>query len=177
MSRLHQITRSRLLNTISYAYNFLAPYTSSNCAASATYRERDFTRLEVFEKAATKKDNHNHPNSLQRVTYRNGNIKISGNTVKAQVQSGATVQEAMQPSRAERLLYDSCAHDFDGANQRLPLEKNLGQPFKKACSKSCGSSSAQGGHRIRLRPQWPGVVQRRPLTQASPIQISRKVIA
>ena len=25
-----------------------------------------FSRLEVFEKAATKKDDHNHPNSLQR---------------------------------------------------------------------------------------------------------------
>ena len=32
--------------------------------------------LEVFEKAATKKDDHNHPNSLQRINYRkeNGNI-------------------------------------------------------------------------------------------------------
>ena len=30
-----------------------------------------FSRLEVFEKAATKKDDHNHPNSLQRVDYRN----------------------------------------------------------------------------------------------------------
>ena len=27
---------------------------------------RGFSRLEVFEKAATKKDDHNHPNSLQR---------------------------------------------------------------------------------------------------------------
>ena len=33
------------------------------------------SRLEVFEKAATKKDDHNHPNSLQRVDYRNENKK------------------------------------------------------------------------------------------------------
>ena len=90
---------------------------------------------------------------------------------EAQVQSGATAHQAMQPSRPERQLYDSCAQDFYGANQRLSLEKNHGQPFQKACSKSCGSSSAQGGHRIRLRPQWPGVVQRRPRTQKYPIQI------
>ena len=30
-----------------------------------------FSRLEVLEKAATKTDDHNHPNSLQRVNYRN----------------------------------------------------------------------------------------------------------
>ena len=41
-----------------------------------------FSRLEVFEKAATKKDDHNHPNSLQRVNYRNEHINISGNMVK-----------------------------------------------------------------------------------------------
>ena len=35
-----------------------------------------FSRLEVFEKAATKKDDHNHPNSLQRVNYRNENVNI-----------------------------------------------------------------------------------------------------
>ena len=29
-----------------------------------------FSRLKVFEKAATKKDDHNHPNSLQRINYR-----------------------------------------------------------------------------------------------------------
>ena len=42
------------------------------------------SRLEVLEKAATKKDDHNHPNSLQRVDYRNenGNIDISGNVIK-----------------------------------------------------------------------------------------------
>ena len=45
---------------------------------------RGFSRLEVFEKAATKKDDHNHPNLLQRVDYRNedGNIDISGNVIK-----------------------------------------------------------------------------------------------
>ena len=74
-------------------------------------------------------------------------------------------------------LYDSCAQDYSGANQRLSLEKIHGQPFQKACSKSCGSSSALGGKRIRLRPQWPGVLQRRSRTQASPIHFSRKVIA
>ena len=58
------------------------------------------SRLEVFEKAATKKDDHNHPNSLQRGNYSNENMKISGN-------------QAMQPSRTERLLYDSCAQDHD----------------------------------------------------------------
>ena len=60
---------------------------------------RGFSRLEVFEKAATKKDNHNHPNSLQ--DFRIENTKMIGNMVKAQVQSGATAQEAMQPSRPE----------------------------------------------------------------------------
>merc|ERR1712124_51299 len=39
--------------------------------------------LEVFEKAATKKDDHNHPNSLQHINYRNENMKISGNMSKA----------------------------------------------------------------------------------------------
>ena len=53
----------------------------------------------MFEKAATKKDNHNHPNALQ--DFRIENTKIIGNLVKAQVQSGATAQEAMEPSRAE----------------------------------------------------------------------------
>ena len=41
-----------------------------------------FSRLEVFEEAATKKDDHNHPNSLQRVDYRNVNNDISGNMIK-----------------------------------------------------------------------------------------------
>ena len=93
---------------------------------------RGFSRLEVFEKAATKKDDHNHPNSLQRGNYRIENIKISGNMIRAQGQSGAIAQEAMQPSRAERLLYDSYAQEFYGANSRLSLEKNHGQPFKNA---------------------------------------------
>ena len=44
---------------------------------------RGFSRLEVFEKAATKEDDHNHPNSLPRVNYRNKNMNIlvSGNMV------------------------------------------------------------------------------------------------
>ena len=138
---------------------------------------RGCTRPEVFGKDATKKGDRNHPNSMQHGNYRIENLKISENMIRAQVQRGATAHQAMQPSRAERLLYDSCAQDFYGANSRLSFEKNHGRPFKKACSKSCGSSSAQGGHRIRLRPQWPGVVQRRPRTQASPIHFSRKVIA
>ena len=62
---------------------------------------RGFCRLEVFEKAATKKDDHNHPNSLRHGNYRIENMKISGSMIKAQVQSGATAQEAMQPSRPE----------------------------------------------------------------------------
>ena len=33
-----------------------------------------FSRLEVFKKAATKKDDHNHPKSLQRGNYRIENI-------------------------------------------------------------------------------------------------------
>ena len=74
--------------------------------------------------------------------------------------------------------YDSCAQDYSSLeNQRLSLEKIHGQPFQKACSKSSGSSAAQGGKRIKLRPQWPGVLQRRPRTHASPIHFSRKVIA
>ena len=40
-----------------------------------------YPKLEVFEKAATKKDDHNHPNSLQRVNYRKENINTSGNMV------------------------------------------------------------------------------------------------
>ena len=60
---------------------------------------RGFSRLEKFEKAATKKDNHNNLNSLQE--YRIENTKVSGNMVNAQVQSEATAQEAMQPSSAE----------------------------------------------------------------------------
>ena len=36
----------------------------------------------MFEKAATKKDDHNHPNSLQRVNYRKENMNTSGNMVK-----------------------------------------------------------------------------------------------
>ena len=40
-----------------------------------------YPQLEVFEKAATKKDDHNHPNSLQRVNYRKENINTSGNMV------------------------------------------------------------------------------------------------
>ena len=98
------------------------------------------------------------------------------NMITAQVRSGATVQQTKQPSRAERLRCDSYAHDCYGANSRLSWEKNHGAPSGKVCSKSCGSS-AQGGHRIRLRPHWPGIIQRRPRTQASPNQISRKMIA
>merc|ERR1711904_671246 len=82
-----------------------------------------YPQVEVFEKAATKKDDHNHPNSLQRVNYRKENVNISGN--------------------------DSCTQDYSSLeNQRLSLEKIHGQPFKKACSKSCGSSSALGGKRM-----------------------------
>ena len=41
-----------------------------------------YFQLEVFEKkAATKKDDHNHPNSLQRVNYRTENMNLSGNMV------------------------------------------------------------------------------------------------
>ena len=99
------------------------------------------------------------------------------NMITAQVRSGATVQQTKQPYRAERLRCDSYAQDCYGANSRLSWEKNHGAPSVKVCSKLCGRSTAQGGHRIRLRPQWPGVIQRRPHTQASPNQISRKVIA
>ena len=35
-----------------------------------------YPQLEVFEKAATKKDDHNHPNSLQRINYRKENVNI-----------------------------------------------------------------------------------------------------
>ena len=44
-----------------------------------------------------------HPNSLQDYIIENTNI--SGKMVKAQVQSGATAQEAMQPSRAETVCF------------------------------------------------------------------------
>ena len=112
-----------------------------------------------------KKGDRNHPNSVQHGNYRIETLKIlSENRIKAQVQSGATAHQAMQPSRAERLLYDSYAQEFYGANSRLSLEKNHGQPFRKVCSKSCGSSSAQGGHRIRLRPLWSGSTEAAPHT-------------
>ena len=44
-----------------------------------------------------------HPNSLQDYIIEKTNI--SGKMVKAQVQSGATAQEAMQPSRAETVCF------------------------------------------------------------------------
>ena len=36
---------------------------------------REFTRLEVFEKAATKKDNHNRPDFYYNIYY---NVEITG---------------------------------------------------------------------------------------------------
>ena len=74
------------------------------------------------------------------------------NMITAQVRSGATVQQTKQPYRAERLRCDSYAQDCYGANSRLSWEKNHGAPSVKVCSKLCGRSTAQGGHRIRLRP-------------------------
>ena len=47
----------------------------------------------------------------------------------------------------------------------------------KNCLKPFGCSAAQGGYRIRLRPQWAGWIQRRPRTQAFLNQVSRKAIA
>ena len=96
------------------------------------------------------------------------------NVITAQVRSGATVQQTKQPSRAERLSCDSYAQDCYGANSRLSWEKNHGAPSGKVCSKLCGSSSAQGGHRIRLRPQVPGVIKRLLRTQASPTKFPAK---
>ena len=58
---------------------------------------RIFPTGSVQKKATTKKDDHNHPNSLhliQRVNYRNENIN---------------------EWKHGRSLYDSCAQDFDGA--------------------------------------------------------------
>ena len=81
------------------------------------------------------------------------------NMITAQVRSSATVQQTKQPYRAERLRCDSYAQDCYGANSRLSWEKNHGAPSVKVCSKLCGRSTAQGGHRIRLRPQWLGVVE------------------
>ena len=43
---------------------------------------RGCTRLEVFEKDAMKKDDHNHPNSLQQGNYEIENWKISENMTK-----------------------------------------------------------------------------------------------
>ena len=67
-------------------------------------------------------------------------------------------------------LYDSCAQDYSSLeNQRLSLEKSHGQPLplQKACSKSCGSSSALRGKRIRLRPHTRADPQA-PLGSAEP---------
>ena len=66
----------------------------------------------MFGKDAMKKGDRNHPNSMQHGNYRIEKSKISKNRIKAQVRSGATAHQAMQPSEAERLLYDSCAQDF-----------------------------------------------------------------
>ena len=62
---------------------------------------RGCTRPEVFGKDAMKKGDRNHPNSVQHGNYRIENLKIlkvSKNMIKAQVQSVATEQQAMQPS-------------------------------------------------------------------------------
>ena len=72
---------------------------------------RGCTRPEVFGKDAMKKGDRNHPNSMQHGNYRIENLKISENMIKAQVRSVATAQQAMQSSRSERLLYDSCAQE------------------------------------------------------------------
>ena len=51
--------------------------------------------------------------------------------IQAQVQSGATVHQAMQPFWAEKLRCDSYAQDCYGANSRLSWEKNHGTPSGK----------------------------------------------
>ena len=89
---------------------------SSRCRIEKEEKEREHkpegtrgcTRPEVFGKDAMKKGDRNHPNSMQHGNYRIENLKISENMIRAQVQSGATAHQAMQPSRAERQLYDSC---------------------------------------------------------------------
>ena len=138
---------------------------------------RGCTRPEVFGKDAMKKGDRNHPNSMQHGNSRIERLNDKRKRDKIPSAERSNCAPSSATVKGRRLLYNPCAQDFYGANQRLSLEKNHGHPFKKACSKPCGSSSAQGGHRIRLRPQWPGVVQRRPRKQASPIQFSHKVIA
>ena len=105
---------------------------SSRCGIEKKEKEREHkpegtrgcTRPEVFGKDAMKKGDRNHPNSMQHGNYRIEKSKISENITKAQVQSGATAHQAMQPSRAERLhvLYDSCAQD---TNYNQPILTNL----------------------------------------------------
>ena len=70
--------------------------------------------------------------------------------------------------------------NYDGSSHANRVNSN-GRPSGKDCSKSSEPisqcSAALGGSRIKLRPQWPGELQRRPRTQVSSIHFSRKVIA
>ena len=70
--------------------------------------------------------------------------------------------------------------NYDANSSYATSANSNGWPARKDCSKSSNlseSSAAQGGSRIRLRPQWPGTSQRRPRTQAPSIHFSRRVIA
>ena len=64
----------------------------------------------------------------------------------------------------------------EGVGLKLDLNYNFKvEGFKQVVQAL--SPAALGGSRIRLRPQWPGELQRRPRTQVSSIHFSRKVIA
>jgi len=96
-----------------------------------------FSRLEVFEKAATKKDDHNHPNSLQRVDYRNENehIDISGNVIKDSM------------IRAHKIILQQ-TNDFHWkrsmANHSRKLAKNhVAAPLRKEGNESDSGPSGQ----------------------------------
>ena len=52
--------------------------------------------------------------------------------------------------------------NYDANNSYATSANSNGWPSRKDCSKSSNrseSSAAQGGSRIRLRPQWPGCVK------------------
>ena len=109
------------------------------------------TRLEVFGKDAMKKTIATiHIQSSIRITELkiDENWKIRENMTKTQVQSGATAHQTIQPSRAERQLYDSCEQKpvgspkfwLNGSSQRaLVALVQVGFPLMHLCTKPVSS--------------------------------------
>ena len=94
-----------------------------------------FSRLEVFEKAATKKDDHNHPNLLQRVDYRyeDGNIDIGGNVIKDSM------------IRAHKIILQQ-TNDFRWKRpNRMPTLPPKASPSTRSMSINVYATRASGG--------------------------------